>query len=73
VNTHDRIIKDFDEKFVADGRFTIPGGFTALVLQLNQNEPTEAFAKNYLLDAKSFLSQVEEFRALELETEAAKN
>ena len=73
VNTHDRIIKDFDEKFVADGRFTIPGGFTNLVLQLNQNEPTEAFAKNYLLDAKSFLSQVEEFRASELETEAAKN
>ncbi|MGB3152827.1 MAG: nitrite/sulfite reductase [Maribacter sp.] len=71
VNTHNSIIKDFDEKFVAAGRLNIEGGFEGLVLQLNKNEPTETFAKSYLADAKSFLSQVEEFRAIELETVAA--
>lgn len=66
VNTHASIIKDFDEKFVANGRFKIQGGFETLVLQLNQNEPTEDFAKSYLSDARAYLSQVEEFRKLEL-------
>ena len=66
VNTHASIIKDFDEKFVANGRFKIQGGFETLVLQLNQNEPTEEFAKSYLSDARAYLSQVEEFRKLEL-------
>lgn len=66
VNTHASIIKDFDEKFVANGRFKIQGGFEILVLQLNKNEPTEDFAKSYLSDARAYLSQVEEFRKLEL-------
>jgi sulfite reductase (ferredoxin) len=66
VNTHNSIIADFDEKFVATGRFTIEGGFEALVLQLNKNEPSEGFAKRYLVDTKSFLNQVKKFRKLEL-------
>src|SRR6056297_263662 len=68
VNTHSSIIKDFDEKFVATGRCTIAGGFEALVLQLNKNEPTAAFAASSLKDAKVYLSQVEGFRKLELES-----
>ncbi len=66
VNTHASIIRDFDEKFVQSGRFTIGGGFETLVLQLNKNEPTEAFAKSYLADAKTYLNQVTEFRKSEL-------
>ncbi|MFT5738304.1 MAG: sulfite reductase (ferredoxin), partial [Maribacter sp.] len=66
VNTHNSIIADFDEKFVTTGRFSIEGGFSALVLQLNKNKPSEVFAKRYLADAKSFLNQVEQFRKLEL-------
>ncbi len=66
VNTHTSIIKDFDEKFVATDRFKIEGGFEKLVLQLNKNEPTEAFAKSYLEDSKAYLNQVEKFRKLEL-------
>lgn len=66
VNTHSSIIADFDEKFVTTGRFSIEGGFSALVLQLNKNEPSEEFANRYLADAKSFLSKVENFRKLEL-------
>ncbi|WP_299535189.1 HEPN domain-containing protein [Ulvibacterium sp.] len=66
VNTHSGIIKDFDEKFVSSGRINLGKGFEELVLQLNQNEPSESFAKNYLEDAKGFLKEVEQLRELEL-------
>ncbi|MBU2949007.1 HEPN domain-containing protein [Zobellia uliginosa] len=66
VNTHASIIKDFDEKFVASGRIDLGQGFEELVLKLNKNEPTEAFAKSYLEDAKVFLKAVEKFRKQEL-------
>ena len=66
VNTHHSIIKDFDEKFVADGRIAVAGGFENLVLQLNKKEPTEAFAASYIADAKVFLETVEKFRQQEL-------
>ncbi|WP_289063337.1 HEPN domain-containing protein [uncultured Zobellia sp.] len=66
VNTHASIIKDFDAKFVASGRIDLGQGFEELALQLNKNEPTEAFAKSYLEDAKAFLKAVEKFRQQEL-------
>ena len=66
VNTHASIIKDFDEKFVANGRISVQGGFETLVLRLKSNEPTEDFAKAYLADAKVFLKTVEKFREQEL-------
>lgn len=66
VNTHASIIKDFDEKFVADGRIDVAGGFENMVLQLNQNEPTKEFAQSYIKDAKEFLETVEKFRQQEL-------
>ena len=66
VNTHIKIIQDFDEKFVASNRIPLGRGFEELALQLNKNEPTEDFATNYLLDAKNFLKSVEEFRKQEL-------
>lgn len=66
VNTHASIIKDFDEKFVADGRIAVVGGFENLVLQLNKNEPSQEFAESYISDAKQFLETVAKFRQQEL-------
>lgn len=66
VNTHNSIIKDFQEKFVETGRLSVEGGFDNKVLQINKNKPTEVFANSYLEDAKSFLERVSEFRKLEL-------
>ncbi|SHJ46174.1 HEPN domain-containing protein [Pseudozobellia thermophila] len=66
VNTHAGIIKDFDAKFVASGRIDLGRGFEELALQLNKNEPTEAFAKSYLEDARHFLQTVEAYRKQEL-------
>ncbi len=68
TNTHNSIIADFDTLFVASGKIEVGGSFTDLVLQLNKNQPTEAFAKGYLADAKLFLNQVETFRKSELES-----
>ncbi|MGC1515354.1 MAG: HEPN domain-containing protein, partial [Maribacter sp.] len=66
VNTHHSIIKDFDEKFVSDGRIAVAGGFENLVLQLSKNEPTKEFAASYIKDALVFLEAVERFRQQEL-------
>lgn len=67
VNTHASIIKDFDELYVATGKIAFEGGFEKFALQLNQNEPSEAFAKSYVEDAKIVLERLEAYRKLELE------
>ncbi|WP_108424328.1 HEPN domain-containing protein [Flagellimonas amoyensis] len=67
VNTHASIIKDFDEHYVATGKIEFEGGFEKWALQLNQNEPSEAFAKSYVEDAKTVLERLEAYRKLELE------
>ena len=67
VNTHASIIKDFDELYVATGKIEFEGGFENFALQLNQNEPSEAFAKSYVEDAKTVLERLEAYRKLELE------
>ncbi|MFX0557452.1 HEPN domain-containing protein [Maribacter sp. CXY002] len=66
VNTHNSIIKDFDTFFVASNKLELGRSFEELVLQLNKNEPTEAFAKTYLEDAKGFLNTIGDFRNQEL-------
>ncbi|MCP4978403.1 MAG: HEPN domain-containing protein [Maribacter sp.] len=66
TNTHASIIKDFDKIFVASNRLNLGVGFSDLVLQINKNEPTAAFAQSYLEDAKKFLESVDAYRKLEL-------
>ncbi|NVN19708.1 HEPN domain-containing protein [Muricauda sp. HICW] len=67
TNTHASIIKDFDELYVATDKVAFEGGFEKVALQLKKNEPSEAFAKSYLEDAKIVLSKLETFRKMELE------
>jgi len=67
TNTHASIIKDFDKLYVEEGKITFEGGFGEVALQLNKNEPSEAFAKSYLEDAKTVLQRLETFRKMELE------
>ncbi len=67
TNTHASIIKDFDRLYVEEGKITFEGGFGEVALQINKNEPSEAFAKSYLKDAKTVLERLETFRKLELE------
>ena len=61
-NTQTGIINDFDKHFVETGKWPIEGGFKELVLQINKNEPTEAFAKAYYQQAAEFYSHAQELR-----------
>ncbi len=66
TNTHNKIISDFNEVFVASNKIELGSDFEAFIYQINQNEPSEAFAKHYLAEADKFFNLVEEFRASEL-------
>lgn len=67
TNTHVGIVRDFEELYVATGKVPFEGGFETLALQLNNNRPSEAFAKRYLEDAKAVLQRLEAYRKLELQ------
>lgn len=56
-STQTGVIKEFDARYVETGEFTLPTTFDELVLQINKNEPTEAFAAAYMQTAKAFLEQ----------------
>ena len=50
------VINRFDENFVQTEEFTISkNNFSELVLQINQNEPSEEFALAYSKEAFEFL------------------
>lgn len=57
------IITEFDTHFVETGEIDIPHGFGNMVLQINKQEPSAAFARQYLAEAISFHERVVSFRA----------
>ncbi|MCC9166845.1 nitrite reductase [Pontibacter harenae] len=65
-NTQSGIINDFDTNYVAEGIFKFEPDFKSVVLQLNQNEPTDAFAKEYLSQSQLFLHEASRYRQEEL-------
>ncbi len=67
TNTHAGIITDFDRLFVQNKRLDLGVSFEEMVLQLNKNEPTEAFSRKYLENAQEFLKLAEVYRKEELE------
>ncbi|WP_342647472.1 nitrite reductase [Mucilaginibacter sp. CSA2-8R] len=56
------VIKEFDNHFVSTGLVKLPVSFNDLVLQINQNEPSEAFATAYLQSAEEFLTEMKAAR-----------
>lgn len=66
TNTHSAIIKDFDRLYVESGKIHLSPSFEEIALQLNKNKPTQAFAANYVKDAKEVLERLEAYRKLEL-------
>jgi sulfite reductase (ferredoxin) len=53
------VLNAFDENYA--GQFGL-ASLKELVLQINKNEPSEAFAEAYLAQANDFLNQVKNFR-----------
>ena len=50
------------------GEVSLPDSFEDTVLQINKNEPSEQFAKDYLEQADLFLTQIKDLFAREKET-----
>jgi sulfite reductase (ferredoxin) len=57
-STQTGVIKEFDSNYVNTGLVNLPVSFNDLVLQINQNEPSEAFATAYLQSAQEFLNEM---------------
>lgn len=67
TNTQAGIIAQFDEFFVETGKIELSTSFKEFAYQLNENEPSEAFANNYLNDAHLFLKRVDAYRTKEVQ------
>ncbi|SFH01846.1 HEPN domain-containing protein [Pontibacter chinhatensis] len=62
TNTQHSILQEFDTHFVETGLFTFAPDFKSSVLQINQHEPSESFATEYLSQALLFLQQANRYR-----------
>ncbi|MDB5124660.1 MAG: sir [Mucilaginibacter sp.] len=57
-STQTGIIREFDTNYIATGEIDLNSSFNDLVLQINKNEPSEAFAREYVNAATEFLKTV---------------
>ena len=61
-NTQHGILNDFDKHVTAAGHFTIAPSFKDYVMQMNDAEPSEKFATEYLQQAKISSGSQKQFR-----------
>jgi sulfite reductase (ferredoxin) len=66
-NTQIKILKDFDEHVVASGEFPLEGSFESLVLSMQEEEPGQSFATQYISQFQSFLQKVAAHRSADLQ------
>jgi sulfite reductase (ferredoxin) len=66
TNHHAGIVDLFDTVFIETNKIELNSTFKDLVYQINKNEPSEAFAKDYIAQATVFFDKIETFRAQEL-------
>ena len=66
TNHHAGIVDLFDTVFIETNKIELNTTFKDLVYQINKNEPSEAFAKDYIAQATVFFDKIETFRAQEL-------
>lgn len=67
TNSYANIISLFDEKFIETGKINLEGTFAAKVYQINENEPTEEFAKAYAKQAMDVYGLLKTYREEEVE------
>jgi sulfite reductase (ferredoxin) len=66
TNHHAGIIDLFDTVFVETNKIKLQSKLRDLVYQINQNEPSEAFAKKYIQESITFFEIIEAYRNLDL-------
>lgn len=62
VSTQIQVMDEFNKNFVETGGFPDVGNFRDFVLRINRNEPSAAFAEQYMNDSQKFLKDVMAFR-----------
>ncbi|MEM8523213.1 MAG: nitrite/sulfite reductase [Bacteroidota bacterium] len=67
-NTHKKILSDFQTHFIETGNFALVSNFPEHVLRINKNEPSEAFAKQYIAETATFIQKVIATRTAQLES-----
>ena len=63
------IVDLFDTVFVETNKIPLQSTLKALVFQIKENEPSEAFAKKYIQEATTFFDTIETFRTKDLQDE----
>lgn len=66
TNSYANIVNLFDETFVDTGKIIIEGTLNEISYQINQNEPSEAFAKSYFEDAGKVFEAISSYREKEV-------
>jgi len=66
-NTQIKILQDFDAHVVASGEFPLEGSFESLVLSMQEEEPSQSFATQYISQFQSFLQKVAAHRSADLQ------
>jgi sulfite reductase (ferredoxin) len=61
-NTQHGILNDFDKHFTANGLYTAAESFKAQVMRMNDADPSEIFAKEYLQQATAFTAYAKQLR-----------
>ncbi|WP_026951994.1 HEPN domain-containing protein [Algoriphagus mannitolivorans] len=67
TNSYANIISLFDEKFIQTGKINLGSSFAEVVYQINQNEPSEEFAKAYAKQAMEVYGLLKKYREEEVE------
>lgn len=67
TNSYANIIKLFDENFVENGKIQLAGSFAEKVYQINENEPSEEFAKAYAKQALEVYELLKQYREEEVQ------
>ncbi|OSY88094.1 nitrite reductase [Tenacibaculum holothuriorum] len=68
TNTHAGIIKNFDEIFITESKLDLGSPFSEIIYQINKNEPTEAFAKQYYKQVSEFYKKADAYRKIAVES-----
>jgi sulfite reductase (ferredoxin) len=67
TNTQHGMVADFDREFMGEiGFHAEEGGFKTLAFSINKQEPTEAFARQFLSDASAFRQAVSDYRSRQI-------
>ena len=61
-STQYQVITDFQTKFVDSGLIELPVNFKEHLFRINKNEPSAAFANEFLTDAKKFVEDIQVYR-----------